>query len=138
MFVKVVSSPSGCKVHSGTPGPSKRRSMDISIKKKGIAEMNSAQRNLDEVRLTVPEGSLTKSESSSSIVRAKRRLKRMRKNTCLGAVFLLILGVLFNGLAYFASVWSAQLNAEVIEAAVAKHQSLNFRLKKGKAFSSLK
>jgi hypothetical protein len=55
-------------------------------------------------------------------------------NTCVGAVFLLILGVLFNGLAYFASVWSAQLNAEVIEAAVAKHQSLHFRLKKGRKF----
>lgn len=134
MFVKVVSSPSGCKVHNGTPGPSKRRSMNDSSSKKKASisrgEMNG-QKNLDEVRLTVPEGTLTKSESSSSLVRTKRRLKRIHKNTCVGAVFLLILGVLFNGIAYFTSVWSAQLNAEVIEAAVAKQQSMNFRIKKG-------
>lgn len=54
-------------------------------------------------------------------------------NRCVGVVVLLVLGALFNGLAYMASVWSAELNAELIEAAVAKHeQSLNYKLKKGK------
>jgi hypothetical protein len=44
---------------------------------------------------------------------------------------LLTLGAIFNGLGYLASVWSAELNAEIIEAAVAKHDSLNYKFKKG-------
>jgi hypothetical protein len=52
-------------------------------------------------------------------------------NQCVGVVVLLTLGALFNGLAYMASVWSAELNAELIEAAVAKHDSFNYKLKKG-------
>uniref|UniRef100_A0A914CZM0 Uncharacterized protein n=1 Tax=Acrobeloides nanus TaxID=290746 RepID=A0A914CZM0_9BILA len=136
MFVRVVSSPSGSKVYNSTPGPSrsfKRRSMDHSNNQRLSlvqADTNGEQRKTDDIHLTIPEGALTKAESTSSLLKTKKRLKKIRHNTCVGAVFLLILGVLFNGLAYFASVWSAQLNAEVIEAAVAKHQSLHFRLKK--------
>lgn len=53
------------------------------------------------------------------------------ENQCVGVVVLLLMGALFNGLAYLASVWSAELNSEVIEAAVAKHeQTLNYKIKK--------
>ncbi|KAI6206696.1 hypothetical protein M3Y94_00941600 [Aphelenchoides besseyi] len=55
----------------------------------------------------------------------------MTKNQCVGVVVMLILGATFQGLAYMASVWSAELNAELIEAAVAKHeQSFNYKFKK--------
>uniref|UniRef100_A0A1I7SJX4 Inner membrane protein n=1 Tax=Bursaphelenchus xylophilus TaxID=6326 RepID=A0A1I7SJX4_BURXY len=52
-------------------------------------------------------------------------------NQCVGIAFLLTMGILFNFLAYMASVWSAELNSDVIEAKVAKHeQSLNYKIKK--------
>lgn len=112
----------------------------------------------EECRLTieVPDRPINTSTSMTSLnLKLKRNIKRIRReflikkmfiehkkleisklfldNRCVGVVVLLVLGALFNGLAYMASVWSAELNAELIEAAVAKHeQSLNYKLKKGK------
>ncbi|KAI6224893.1 hypothetical protein M3Y95_00800700 [Aphelenchoides besseyi] len=75
---------------------------------------------------------LKPSTSMTSLnVKMKRKIERIRKNQCVGVVVMLILGATFQGLAYMASVWSAELNAELIEAAVAKHeQSFNYKFKK--------
>ncbi|KAI6175288.1 hypothetical protein M3Y97_00672200 [Aphelenchoides bicaudatus] len=88
----------------------------------------------EEVRLTieVPDKQLHTSTSMTSLnVKFKRNIKRIRHNQCVGVIVLLTLGALFNGLAYMMSVYSAELNAELIESVVAKHeQSLNYKIKK--------
>ncbi|KAL6737844.1 hypothetical protein Aduo_011455 [Ancylostoma duodenale] len=52
------------------------------------------------------------------------------RNQCAGIVIFLVLGTLCNVLAYLASVWSAQLNAEVVTTAVENEHTLRFKLKK--------
>ncbi|VDM77698.1 unnamed protein product [Strongylus vulgaris] len=51
-------------------------------------------------------------------------------NQCAGIVMFLIFGTVCNVLAYLASVWSAQLNAEVVKTAVENEHTLRFKLKK--------
>lgn len=66
------------------------------------------------------------------------RTERMRSashdhdsgNQCAGIVVFLVLGTLCNVLAYLASVWSAQLNADVVKSAVENEHTLRFKLKK--------
>ncbi|KAI6218656.1 hypothetical protein M3Y99_01698100 [Aphelenchoides fujianensis] len=90
----------------------------------------------EECRLTIelPEdrqGLKTSTSMTSLNVRMKKNIRRIRHNQCVGVVVMLVLGATFQGLAYMASVWSAELNAELIEAAVAKHeQSFNYKVKK--------
>ncbi|CEF60737.1 Hypothetical protein SRAE_X000252000 [Strongyloides ratti] len=67
--------------------------------------------------------------------RLKARIKKLRQNQCVGICVFLALGILFNGLAYLASVYSAHLNTEIIEAVVASQQNsklgnLQLKLKK--------
>uniref|UniRef100_A0A0N4Z803 Transmembrane protein n=1 Tax=Parastrongyloides trichosuri TaxID=131310 RepID=A0A0N4Z803_PARTI len=67
--------------------------------------------------------------------RLRARIRKLRQNQCVGICVFLALGLLFNGLAYLASVYSAQLNTEIIEAVVASHQNsklgnLQLKLKK--------
>lgn len=52
-------------------------------------------------------------------------------------ILFLIVGGGLNILAYFASVWSAQLNADVVKAAVENEHALQFKLKKGTNFQCL-
>uniref|UniRef100_A0A0N5B233 CNNM transmembrane domain-containing protein n=1 Tax=Strongyloides papillosus TaxID=174720 RepID=A0A0N5B233_STREA len=66
--------------------------------------------------------------------RLRARIRKLRQNQCVGICVFLALGLIFNGLAYLASVYSAHLNNEIIEAVVASQNSkfgnLQLKLKK--------
>uniref|UniRef100_A0AC34RIQ1 Uncharacterized protein n=1 Tax=Panagrolaimus sp. JU765 TaxID=591449 RepID=A0AC34RIQ1_9BILA len=76
--------------------------------------------------LIPPPTTIRKSESLQSLRRVGRRV---RNNHCAVAFIFLFFGLLFNALSYFISVQSAQLQAELVESAVANHEA-KFNLKK--------
>ncbi|PAV58651.1 hypothetical protein WR25_10038 [Diploscapter pachys] len=115
--------------------PEERRR--LAAKSEDDAEIRTVQPGI--VTLNVPDddgivigGSMKKSSSMASL-RAKIRNNRekFRQNQCAGMILFLIVGGILNILAYFASVWSAQLNADVVKAAVENEHALKFKLKKG-------
>uniref|UniRef100_A0A7E4V2H1 Nodulin-like domain-containing protein n=1 Tax=Panagrellus redivivus TaxID=6233 RepID=A0A7E4V2H1_PANRE len=84
--------------------------------------------------LIVPQGSLPRSSSLTSLRRAGRRI---RNNHCCVALFFLFSGLACNGISYMISVQTAALNAEAIDAAVANHASLKL-LKKAAEYGPSK
>ncbi|VDO70934.1 unnamed protein product [Heligmosomoides polygyrus] len=92
----------------------------------------------DSVHLEIPEEqigntppTMKKALSMTSIrTRLREQRARLRRNQCAGIVVFLVLGTLCNVLAYLASVWSAQLNADVVKSAVENEHTLRFKLKK--------
>ncbi|KAE9554654.1 hypothetical protein FO519_002141 [Halicephalobus sp. NKZ332] len=78
--------------------------------------------------LIPPPTMIRKSESMQNLRRVTRKV---RDNHCCVALFFLTFGLLFNGISYWISVQSAQLNSEAIDAAVANHElSLKSNFKK--------
>ncbi|CAJ0936900.1 unnamed protein product, partial [Mesorhabditis belari] len=76
-------------------------------------------------------GGLKKSLSMTSIrTKLREHRERFNRHQCAGIILFLILGALCNVLSYLASVWAAQLNAEIIQAAVSNEHSMKFQLKK--------
>ncbi|CAI5448644.1 unnamed protein product [Caenorhabditis angaria] len=74
---------------------------------------------------------LKKSISMTSIrTKFREKRKKFRQNQCAGIILFLILGTVFNILAYFTSVWSAQLNAQLVKSAVENEHTLKFKLRK--------
>uniref|UniRef100_A0AC35U6J7 Ion_trans_2 domain-containing protein n=1 Tax=Rhabditophanes sp. KR3021 TaxID=114890 RepID=A0AC35U6J7_9BILA len=93
-----------------------------------------------EMSLLHVEADYDNAETTSMRIRKRDRLrahlKKMRHNQWVGMVAFFVVGLIFNGLAYLASVYSAQLNAEIIETVIANQQgiingtSINLRIKK--------
>uniref|UniRef100_A0A914Y0B1 Uncharacterized protein n=1 Tax=Panagrolaimus superbus TaxID=310955 RepID=A0A914Y0B1_9BILA len=77
--------------------------------------------------LLPPPVTLQKSQSMTSL---RAGVRRVKKNYLCVALFFLISGLACNGISYWISVQSAQLNAEVVDAAVANHENTKFSLKK--------
>uniref|UniRef100_A0AC35G4W7 Uncharacterized protein n=1 Tax=Panagrolaimus sp. PS1159 TaxID=55785 RepID=A0AC35G4W7_9BILA len=77
--------------------------------------------------LLPPPVTLKKSQSMTSL---RAGVRRVRQNYLCVAVFFLVSGLACNGISYWISVQSAQLNAEVVDAAVANHENTKFSLKK--------
>lgn len=101
--------------------------------------------------LITPSG-MKKSRSLTSVTSAVREQFRKRRekfrsrsslilsllifpfleNQCAGIIAFLLLGTALNVFAYLASIWSAQLQQEVIKTAVENEHALKFKLKKSK------
>ncbi|CAD6195682.1 unnamed protein product [Caenorhabditis auriculariae] len=100
---------------------------DVTRTQPGMVTLNIP----DEEPHVATTSNLKKSLSMTSIrnkIRDKR--EKFRQNQCAGIIVFLILGTACNILAYFASVWSAQLNAEVVRTAVENEHTFRFKLKK--------
>ncbi|XGW26789.1 hypothetical protein V3C99_007403 [Haemonchus contortus] len=117
---------------------SRRKTMEMEEQEKLAPKEVEIKLPPGSVHLEIPEEhsgsaspSMKKSRSMTSL-RAKLRDQRekFRRNQCAGIVMFFVLGTTCNVLAYLASVWSAQLNFEVVKSAVENEHTLRFKLKK--------
>ncbi|GMR47715.1 hypothetical protein PMAYCL1PPCAC_17910, partial [Pristionchus mayeri] len=79
-------------------------------------------------------GGMKKSPSLSSITSymkdINQKIQRLKNNQIAGVVFFLIVGLLCSVCSYLMSVYSAQLNKELIESTVTNQEITNKKLKK--------
>jgi hypothetical protein len=90
-------------------------------------ELSKNEDNDVKTELLPPPTTLQKSQSMQSL---RAGVRKVRHNYCCVALFFLFCGLACNGISYWISVQSAQLNAEVVDAAVANHETTKFSLKK--------
>ncbi|GMT23691.1 hypothetical protein PFISCL1PPCAC_14988, partial [Pristionchus fissidentatus] len=95
---------------------------------------DSKKNRKDSGHLKVNSRRLKKSPSLTSLTSYMKdineRIRRLKNNQIAGVVFFLIVGLLCSVASYLMSVYSAQLNKELIETTVTNQETLTKKLKK--------
>ncbi|CAJ0569857.1 unnamed protein product, partial [Mesorhabditis spiculigera] len=101
--------------------------------KSGAVSLTIPDANVSHVQV-IDGGGLRKTFSMENIrTKLRDQRERFQRHQCAGIILFLILGTICQMLSYLASVWAAQLNAEIIQAAVSNEHALKFNLKKNMA-----